>query len=80
MLVILNNIQIPELYDYIVINGVLEYANGFTNSENPYERFFENVHRYLKPTGTLLLAIENRLGIKYFLVPVKIIRITIFWD
>ena len=62
----LNNIQIPELYDYIVINGVLEYANGFTNSENPYEDFLKNVHRYLKPTGTLLLAIENRLGIKYF--------------
>lgn len=62
----ISNVHFTQQFDYIILNGVLEYAGGFTDSNKPYESFLENVSHYLKASGALLLAIENRLGIKYF--------------
>lgn len=62
----LNNMEFPEKYDYIVINGVFEYAMSFTPGEHPYEDFLRMVSGFLKRDGVLLIAIENRLGLKYF--------------
>lgn len=59
------NIQLQERFDYIILNGVLEYAGSFIDGETPYISFLEDIKALLKPTGTLLLSIENRLGIKY---------------
>lgn len=62
----LNDVVFDELFDYVILNGVLEYAGRFTEGEDPYRTFLENIRKYLKPEGKLLLAIENRLGLKYF--------------
>ena len=62
----LNEIPFPEPFDYILLIGVLEYAGRFTEDEHPYRRFLENIRKLLKPEGKLLIAIENRLGLKYF--------------
>jgi len=62
----LNEISFPESFDYILLIGVLEYAGRFTEGEHPYQRFLENIRRWLKPDGKLLIAIENRIGLKYF--------------
>ena len=62
----LNDMVIKEKYDYVVLNGVLEYAAGFTDGEKPYHTFLQNMKKYLKPDGRFLIAIENRLGLKYF--------------
>lgn len=59
------NIQLQEQFDYIILNGVLEYAGSFIDGKTPYISFLEDIKKLLKPTGTLLLSIENRLGIKY---------------
>jgi len=61
-----NNIKLQNKFDYIVLNGVLEYAGSFTNMENPYKYFLAQIKELLKPTGVLLIAIENRFGLKYF--------------
>ena len=53
-------------FDYVLLIGVLEYAGKYTDGEDPYRTFLENIRRYLKPDGRLLIAIENRLGLKYF--------------
>ena len=62
----LNDMTFPEKFDYVVVNGVLEYAMSFTEGKTPYETFLQRMGAYLNPEGRLLIAIENRLGLKYF--------------
>ena len=62
----LNDIKIQEKFDYITLIGVLEYAGKFTDTENPYRDFLVQVKKYLKPNGTLIIAIENKFGLKYW--------------
>ena len=62
----LNDMQFEETFDYVILNGVLEYAISFTDSDKPYHLFLSNLSRFLKPKGKFLIAIENRLGLKYF--------------
>mgnify|MGYP000338033671 CR=1 FL=1 len=62
----LNDMTFPEKFDYVVVNGVLEYAMSFTEGKTPYETFLQRMGAYLKPEGRLLIAIENRLGLKYW--------------
>jgi SAM-dependent methyltransferase len=62
----LNDIKFEEKFDYITLNGVLEYAGSFTKTNNPYEDFLKQIKKYLKPDGKLIVAIENRYGLKYF--------------
>ena len=62
----LNDMIFPEPFDYIILNGVFEYAMSFTEGDHPYETFLSYVSGFLKPDGILLVAIENRLGLKYF--------------
>lgn len=58
----------PKLprYDLITLIGVFEYAASYIQDENPYEAFLRQVSRHLKPGGRIVIAIENRLGMKYF--------------
>lgn len=62
----LNDIQFNKKYDYITLIGVLEYQNNFTNSGNPFVDFLNKIRSLLKPDGKLLIAIENKYGIKYW--------------
>jgi 2-polyprenyl-3-methyl-5-hydroxy-6-metoxy-1,4-benzoquinol methylase len=62
----LNDIQFNKKYDYITLIGVLEYQNNFTNSGNPFVDFLSKIRSLLKPNGKLLIAIENKYGVKYW--------------
>ncbi len=62
----LNDMNFEEKFDYVTLIGVLEYAGTFTHTNNPYEDFLIACCRFLKPSGTLIIAIENRLGMKYW--------------
>lgn len=56
-----------EKFDYVVINGVLEYAAYMIKDQaDPYVWMLERAKQFLKPNGKILIAIENRLGLKYF--------------
>ena len=61
-----NEIEFQECFDYIILNGVLEYAEMFTEGKTPYQTFLKQLKAYLKPDGRFLIAIENKLGVKYF--------------
>lgn len=61
-----NDIELEHQYDYVILNGVFEYALSFTKTEQPYEDFLRNISKFLKPEGKFLIAIENKLGLKYF--------------
>lgn len=60
--------DIPDkpAYDMIVVVGVLEYVGAGSADLAPYREFLDNLASRLKPTGALVLAIENKLGVKYF--------------
>ncbi len=59
----------PELdkdFDYIFLIGVFEYGQGYIGTDAPYEKFLRMLGRHLKKGGRIVIAIENRLGLKYF--------------
>ena len=59
----------PDLdkdFDFIFLIGVFEYGQGYIGTNNPYERFLMMLKRHLKKDGRIVIAIENRLGLKYF--------------
>lgn len=62
----INDINFGKKYDYITVIGVLEYQGNYTDSTNPYVDFLKKLSTLLKPDGKLLLAIENRFGLKYW--------------
>ena len=59
-----NNVH--EKFDYITLIGVFEYAGLYINSNEPYSKFLNMIASLLKPDGKIIIAIENRLGLKYF--------------
>lgn len=54
-----------QKFDYVTVIGVLEYAGKFYGGKDPYKSFISRIKEFLKPDGTLILAIENKVGIKY---------------
>lgn len=62
----LENYKPTEKYDYVVCVGVLEYAARFINTKEPYQAFMKMLRGKLNKNGILLLAIENRFGLKYW--------------
>lgn len=53
-------------FDFITLVGVLEYANLFSNATDPSLDLLAKARSFLKPDGQLIIAIENQLGLKYF--------------
>ena len=54
-------------YDYVFLIGVFEYAKSyFKVGEDAFAKELKYVRRHLKEDGRLVLAIENKLGLKYF--------------
>lgn len=58
--------NLTEQYDYVTLIGVFEYAKGYIGTDAPYTEFLRQVTSHLKPGGRLVMAIENRLGLKYW--------------
>jgi len=67
-----NDLQLPKAhYDLILFVGVIEYARRFrpkskTNRDAALEILSE-ARKHLAPNGVVIVAIENRLGLKYML-------------
>ncbi|NLB54989.1 MAG: methyltransferase domain-containing protein [Lentisphaerae bacterium] len=60
------DMQFEVKFDYATLIGVLEYANVFMNSQSPCDNLLLKTRESLKSGGTLIVAIENKFGIKYF--------------
>lgn len=57
---------LPCDYDYICLIGVFEYGQAYIDSENPYEDFLNIIAKHRKEGGHIVIAIENKLGLKYW--------------
>lgn len=64
------DLKLEEKFDYVTLIGVLEYAGYYISSckagQTPYETMIERVKGFLKPGGRLIIAIENKFGMKYW--------------
>lgn len=58
--------KLKDKYDYATLIGVLEYAGRFSEGVNPFKKMLEDTRKLLKKDGTLIIAIENKLGLKYW--------------
>lgn len=59
--------NLEEKYDYITLIGVFEYSDGYiAGTREPYVEMLKTISRHLSSKGKLVVAIENRLGLKYF--------------
>lgn len=60
----------PELdtdYDYCLLIGVFEYGQSYMGGDTPYEDFLKIIRKHAKAiTGKVVIAIENRYGLKYW--------------
>ena len=61
-----NDFLVSERFDYVILNGVFEYSGLYTSSKDPFLDFLKYASDFLKVNGKILIAIENRLGLKYF--------------
>lgn len=61
-----NLINFNQKFDYITLIGVLEYAPMFCKSKEAFKDFLIKSKNLLRDDGYLFIAIENRLGIKYW--------------
>lgn len=59
----------PDLdrdFDYICLIGVFEYGQSYIGGDVPYEDFLKILTPHLKEGGRIIIAIENKYGLKYF--------------
>lgn len=61
----LGDVPAEPTYDLVVVVGVLEYVGSGAKDRRPYLDFLAQCRDVLVPGGTLLVAIENALGVKY---------------
>lgn len=60
-------IAFDRTYNYVTLIGVLEYSPVFFGGADPFGACLALARSALRPGGTLIIAIENRLGLKYLL-------------
>ena len=60
----IENIELQEKFDYITLIGTIEnLSNIFTGT---IEEYIELIKKFLKEDGKIILAIDNKIGMKYF--------------
>jgi len=57
---------LPCDYDYVCLIGVFEYGQSYIGGEAPFEDFYKIIKKHVKKGGRLVIAIENKYGLKYW--------------
>lgn len=58
--------ELPVDYDYIFLIGVFEYGQGYMGTDTPYEDFMAILKKHMGIHGRMVIAIENKFGLKYW--------------
>jgi len=58
--------ETEQEFDVVLAIGVLEYTPIYYGGADAIDCFLSKAYRMLKGSGTLILGIENQLGLKYF--------------
>ena len=58
--------DLPKDYDYVCLIGVFEYGQSYIGGDTPFTDFYKILKKHVKPGGRIVIAIENKLGLKYW--------------
>ncbi len=58
--------KLPKDFDYICLIGVFEYGQSYIGGNTPFEDFLKLLLPHLAEGGRIIIAIENKYGMKYF--------------
>lgn len=58
--------KLEDDFDFILLIGVFEYAHAYMGGDHPYEDFLKILKKHMKSDARLVIAIENKYGLKYF--------------
>lgn len=58
--------ELPGDFDYIFLVGVFEYGQSYIGGDRPHRDFLNILLPHLKEGGRIVIAIENKYGMKYF--------------
>lgn len=58
--------DLPADFDYIFLIGVFEYGQSYMGTDKPFEEFLSIIMKHLAKGGRVVIAIENKYGLKYF--------------
>ncbi len=58
--------ELPKDFDYICLIGVFEYGQSYIGGDRPYRDFLDILLPHLGEGGRIVIAIENKYGMKYF--------------
>ncbi|MGQ8873600.1 SAM-dependent methyltransferase [Paenibacillus sp. TSA_86.1] len=61
----IEEMPIEKKFDYITLIGSLEYKGNGSKDKKIYSDYLNILKGWLNPGGKLLVAVENRLGVKY---------------
>ena len=53
-------------YDYVCLIGVFEYGQSYIDTKTPFHDFYKIVKKHVRPGGHVVIAIENKMGLKYW--------------
>lgn len=59
------SLELEERFDWVLMIGVFEYSQKYGRTENRQAEYLDVVKRHLASDGTMVVAIENKLGLKY---------------
>lgn len=57
---------LEEDYDFACMIGVFEYGQSYIHTKTPYEDFLNIMRKHVKKDGCIVIAIENKFGLKYW--------------
>lgn len=60
------DVEFIKKFDLVICNGVLEYASLFVKHNNPVGEMIRLLSDLVDDDGSLVVAIENKLGLRYF--------------
>ena len=58
--------SLSEDYDFACMIGVFEYGQSYIHTKTPYEDFLKIMKKHVKKEGCIVIAIENKFGLKYW--------------
>lgn len=61
-----DDMTFEDSFDYVTLVGVLEYARNFIRANHPCRHLLRKVCGLLNSNGRIILAIENKYGLKYW--------------
>jgi SAM-dependent methyltransferase len=59
------SLDLKEKFDWVLMIGVLEYSQKYAKSSDRQHEYLDIARKHLAADGTLVIAIENKIGIKY---------------